>query len=203
MARKMSGKNGVPKPIEMKEYLQSFRILTDEEIDFVLSAGHHKKIKKDDYFIREGQICKEVMYIKSGFFFRSFYTNEKGHEITYCFTFEKSFTTAYSSFITQQQTLENIYAMADAEIFVLPREKIISLEKESVNWLRFSKMLAEQEYINMEQRIFLLLRQKAETKYKELLSKHPEYVQNIPLHHLASYLGITQRHLSRIRGFYN
>ena len=59
--------------------------------------------------------------------------------------------------------------------------------------------MAEQEYINLEKRIFVLQRESAENRYKSLLQTHPHYLNSIPLSYIASYLGITQRHLSRIR----
>ena len=77
--------------------------------------------------------------------------------------------------------------------------EILKLEQSSTNWLKFFKLIAEQEYIKMEKRVFLLQKESAEKKYKDLLLNQPEYLQSIPLNFLSSYLGITQRHLSRIR----
>lgn len=182
----------------MKNYLKAFNILTDEDIELALQLGQTKTVRKNDFFIREGQVCKEVAFVQSGFF-RSYYHNSAGDEITYCFSFAGAFITAYSSFISQQKTVENIYAMTDAELFVITREGILQLEQSSVNWLRLSKLLAEQEFMKMEQRVFIL-KENAEIRYLDLLHNHPEYLQQIPLNHLASFLGITQRHLSRIRG---
>jgi CRP-like cAMP-binding protein len=182
----------------MKDYLKSFNILTEEEIELALQVGRTRIIRKNDFFIREGQVCKEVAFVKSGFF-RSFYHNGDVEEITYCFNFSDSFITAYSSFISQEKSVENICAMADSEILCIARDELLRLEQSSVNWLRLGKLMAEQEYMKMERRVFLLLKENAENKYKDLLHHHPEYLQQIPLNYLASYLGITQRHLSRIR----
>ncbi|NML23574.1 Crp/Fnr family transcriptional regulator [Pseudoflavitalea sp. G-6-1-2] len=182
----------------MKEYLQSFNILTNEEIGLAVQAGHEKSLKKSELFITEGHTCKSVAFVKSGLF-RSYYINSEGEEITYCFFFPGSFITAYASFITQTPTEENIVAAADTEIFVIPHQALIQLEKQHVNWLRFGKAIAEAEFITMEKRVISLLKEPAEKRYKRLLENHPEYVQQIPLNHLASYLGITQRHLSRLR----
>jgi len=73
------------------------------------------------------------------------------------------------------------------------------LETSNPNWIKFFKHIAELEYINLEKRIFMLQRESAETRYQSLLNNQPEYLHHIPLHYLASYLGVTQRHLSRIR----
>lgn len=183
---------------KIEALLRSFNVLSNQEIDEVLAAGKYRIIKKNDFFIKQGQICREVAIVESGFF-RSFYQNSAEDEVTYCFTFSNNFISAYSSFITQENTVENIHALSDAKIFSLPRSKIMEWERTSVNWLRLSKILAEQEFIKMETRVFSLLKENAENKYLELLNKHPEYLKFIPLNQLASYLGITQRHLSRIR----
>lgn len=183
---------------QLKNYLQSFNLLTEIEIENFLTQVTFKQLKKGDFFIKEGKTCKEVAFIISGLF-RSFYYSSTGEEVTYCFIFQDSFMTAYSSFITQTPTAENFEALSDVELFVISKDTIDKLEKESTNWLRLLKLLAEQEYIKMEQRVFLLQKESAEKRYEDLLMNHPDFLQFIPLHYLSSYLGITQRHLSRIR----
>ncbi|WP_055437441.1 Crp/Fnr family transcriptional regulator [Lacinutrix algicola] len=182
----------------MRKYLQTFNILTEKEIELFESKVQRKKLKKGDFFIKESRISKEVAFVVSGLF-RSFYYTSSEEEVTYCFTFSNSFVSAYSSFLSQTKTIENIQALSDIELLTISREEILILEKSSVNWLKFFKLIAEQEYIKMEKRVFLLQKESAEKKYKDLLINHPEYLQSIPLNFLSSYLGITQRHLSRIR----
>ncbi|WPV64022.1 Crp/Fnr family transcriptional regulator [Chitinophaga sp. LS1] len=182
----------------MEKYLASFNLLSAAEINYLAGRGQTKTLKKGAYFIKEGSVCQEVAFVQSGFF-RSFYHNSEGEEITYCFTFADSFVTAYSSFISQTKTFENIEALTTTTIFTIPRADIIQLEQTSINWARLFKMMAEQEYMKLEQRFILFLKESAEYRYKDLLHKYPEYLQLIPLGYLSSYLGITQRHLSRIR----
>jgi CRP-like cAMP-binding protein len=182
----------------MEKYLQSFGLLTADEIKTLISKMRPRTIKKGEYFIREGQICREVAYIESGFF-RSFYLNTEGKETTYCFLFANALVTAYSSFITQEKTIENIQALADTEILAISKQDIERMEQSSANFLRLTKILAEQEYLLMERRVIQLLQESAENRYKDLLHNQPAYLQTIPLNYLASYLGVTPRHLSRIR----
>jgi len=136
--------------------------------------------------------------VKSGLF-RSFYYSSVEEEVTYCFTFANSFVSAYSSLLSQTKTVENIQAIADVELFAISRAEILNLEQSSTNWLKFFKFMAEQEYIKLEKRVFLLQKESAQKRYEDLVINAPEYLQLIPLNYLASYLGITQRHLSRIR----
>jgi CRP-like cAMP-binding protein len=183
---------------EIRNYLESFNILSNEGIEFFESILIHKKLKKGEFFIKEGKTCKEVAFVVSGLF-RSFYYSSSIEEVTYCFTFSNSFVSAYSSFLSQTKTAENIQALTDIELLTISRDEILKLEKSSTNWLRFFKFIAEQEYIKMEKRIFILQKESAEKRYQDLITNQPEYLQLIPLNCLSSYLRITQRHLSRIR----
>ncbi len=185
-------------PKKMRNYLKSFNILSNDEIDLFESKATYKKLEKGDFFISEGKIGKEVAFVISGLF-RSFYYSSSEEEVTYCFTFSNSFVSAYSSFLSQTKTPENIQALTDIELLIISRDDIIKLENSSSNWLKFFKFIAEQEYIKMEKRIFILQKESAEKRYQDLLTNDPEYLQLIPLNYLSSYLGITQRHLSRIR----
>lgn len=182
----------------MKEYLKSFNILSDNEIGLFQSIVVFNKVHKGDFFIKEGKTCNEIAFVVSGMF-RSYYYSSLEEEVTYCFTFSNSFVSAYSSFLSQTKTAENIQALTDVELYTISRKEILELEKSNTNWLKFFKFIAEQEYIKMEKRIFILQKESAEKRYQDLLKNDPEYLQLIPLNYLSSYLGITQRHLSRIR----
>ena len=105
---------------------------------------------------------------------------------------------AYSSFITGEGSLENMQALSSAELLVIKKSEMEKLTK-SPNWIKFLKIIAEQHYLELEKRVFQLQRDNAVQRYTLLLENQPEYIQQIPLQYLSSYLGITQRHLSRIR----
>lgn len=182
----------------IKNYLKSFNILTDDEIENLILVTTKRDLNKADYFIRQGETCKEVAFVLSGTF-RSFYISDKGEEITYCITFPNNLMTAYSSFITGQSTDENIQAITSVALLIIPKNKIDYLASKNPNWIKFLKIVAEQQYIELEKRIFQLQKNNAFHRYMDLIKNQPEYIQNIPLQYLASYLGITQRHLSRIR----
>jgi len=180
------------------KYLASFGILTDDEISQALAHVKIKSLRKSDYFIQEGQTCKEVCFVRSGTF-RTFFCSSKSEEISYCITFPGQLLTAYSSFIAAAKSSENIQALQPATIEILSKSLIDNTAATSPNWMKLLKVMAEGQYIALEDRIFQLQKYDAVQRYKNLLKKHPEYIQQIPLQYLASYLGITQRHLSRIR----
>ena len=186
----------------MKEVLQqllsSYGELSDNDMVSGLDYFAQKSYRKGDLLIEAGCKCNWIGFVVSGIV-RNFYISSKGEEITYCITFPNKFITAYSSFISGEKTFENIHAITDVEMLVIPKEKFTELIKMSHNWLKFSNHFAEQSYILMENRLLALQMQTADYRYSELMSNNPEFIQKVPLKYLASYLGITQRHLSRLR----
>lgn len=182
----------------MNEYLKSFNLFTDTEINDFLKLSQPVLLKKGDSYINNNEICDTIAFVKSGIF-RSYYFSNNDDEITYCFTFPNKLLMAYSSFISQNKSEENIQALTDAEIISIPKATLETLSETNSNWLRFLKITAEQEYVELEKWIFNHQKDKAQQRYLDLITKQPKYIQEIPLQHIASYLGITQRHLSRIR----
>lgn len=185
--------------IELATYLQSFGVLTPEEIDYLVRLGKRKWFEKGELFQREGEIVHEVAFVSSGMF-RSFYHSSLDEEVTYCFLFPGNLMAGYSSYITGNPTSESMEALIPSEVFLFPVSELKALEEKSINWMKCSKIIAEQQYLLMEERVFQLQKEKAETRYQNLMQKHPDYIREIPLRYLASYLGVTQRHLSRLRG---
>ncbi|AEA45956.1 Crp/Fnr family transcriptional regulator [Fluviicola taffensis] len=184
--------------MELKSYFECFDIFTSGEIDYAISLFSKRKLNKGDYFIQEGQKCSEVAFVQKGIF-RSFYASQSGDEITYCFRFPNELIAAYSSFITGNPSVENLQALSPAELLIIQQKDIDLLVKENPKWVTFLRIIAEQNYLELETRVFQLQRDSAQERYQNMLKKQPQYIQQIPLQYLASYLGITQRHLSRIR----
>jgi CRP-like cAMP-binding protein len=180
------------------DYFRSFNLFSDDEIEEFLQLFEIRKVHKNDYFIQEGERCREVGFIKSGIF-RSFYISDDGKDMTYCFRFPNTMIAAYSSFISGCLSKENMQAINDAELLILKKEKMDTLVQDNLNWTKFLKIIAEQEYLELENRFFQLQRDTATQRYTSLIKNYPDYIQKIPLQYLSSYLGITQRHLSRIR----
>ncbi|REC61943.1 Crp/Fnr family transcriptional regulator [Chryseobacterium pennae] len=180
------------------DFFRSFNLFSENEIEEFLKLFEVRKVSKNEYFIQEGEKCREVAFIQSGIF-RSFYLSDNGKDMTYCFRFPNTMMAAYSSLISDCLSKESMQAITDAELLVLKKEKMDTLIQDDLNWTRFLKTIAEQEYLELEKRFFQLQRDSASQRYIALLKNYPDYIQKIPLQYLASYLGITQRHLSRIR----
>lgn len=172
--------------------------LTSEESQLLQSLITFRTLKKGAYLVAENQICTEIVLVKSGIL-RSFFINSKEEEITNCFTFENSFMTAFSSFITQNPTDENIQAITDCELEVIDKLAVEKLFNSSFRWADIGRKLVEQEVVNLHNRIASFQKKSSIERYEDLFENHQNYIQYIPQVYLASYLGISTRHLSRIR----
>lgn len=181
--------------IETFQYLFQLNL---EEWQLLSSLITHRKLKKGDYLISENQVCNEIVFVKSGIL-RSFFINSKDDEITNCFTFENEFMTAFSSFITQSPTDENIQAITDCELEVIDKITVEKLFNSSFKWADIGRKIAENEVVNLHNRIASLQKKSPIERYETLFVNHQKYIQFIPLIYLASYLGVSTRHLSRIR----
>lgn len=181
--------------IETFEYLFQ---LTPEESQILSTLITNRKLKKGDFLISENQVCTEIVLVKSGIL-RSFFVNSKEEEITNCFTFANEFMTAFSSFITQKPTDENIQAITDCELEVIDKISVEKLFNSSFRWADIGRKIAENEVVNLHNRIASLQKKTSTERYEALFVNHQKYIQHIPLVYLASYLGISPRHLSRIR----
>ena len=183
---------------QLLEYLKQYNLFTDSEINEFISLATISTIKKGDFFIKNDEICTTLSFVNFGIF-RSFYYSNNDEEITYCFTFPNSLLVAYSSFITQNKSEENLQALTDSEIISISKKELENLAESNNKWLNFLKIIAEKEYVELEKWIFNHQKSNAQKRYVDLIHSNPQFVQQIPLHYIASYLGITQRHLSRIR----
>lgn len=85
----------------MKAYLESFNLFSNEEIEDFLDICEYKTLKKNDFFLKEDEICDNLSFVVSGIF-HSFYHSNSQDQITYCYTFQNSLLMAYSSFISDK-----------------------------------------------------------------------------------------------------
>lgn len=182
----------------LREHLESYQLFSSSEINELIQLGSPKTYKKGDFLIQEGQISKHIAFINAGIW-RSYYYSHSADEITYCLSFPDSFTTAFSSYISQEKSNINIQALTDGELLLIPKSAMDQLVMNNRNWLLFQKQITEKYFMTLEKRVFEYQKEKAENRYANLMKHRPEYIQQVPLQYIASYLGITQRHLSRIR----
>ncbi|KIO52044.1 Crp/Fnr family transcriptional regulator [Flavobacterium hibernum] len=182
----------------MKSIFQSIQNLSQAELDQLDDLITFKTLKKGELLLLENQISNEIYFIKKGIL-RSYFFNHQADEITNCFAFENEFMASFSSFITQEVAQENIQALVDTELQVISRESLEKLYSQGIHWQEIGRKLTEMEYVTLQKRMISFQKLSGTQRYEELYKNHQKYLQLIPLQYLASYLGVTPRHLSRIR----
>ncbi len=165
-----------------------------EELSPYLSI---KELKKDEYFLKEGQTCKQLAFIEKGLV-RIYYLHD-GKEITKCFCRENSITCSYSSMISQEPSNCAIQALEDATLITLSYSSLQELYKKNMFWQQMGRIAGEQEYIVEENHNRSMRDLSASERYKHILDNDSELLQRVPLNHLASYIQVAPETLSRIR----
>lgn len=167
------------------------------EISLITEAFKFKKISKGSFFVQEGKTSKYLAFISKGLF-QYFYLKD-GKEITTYVSGENTFLTSVSSFYKQQPGKEFVRALVDSELWQIHYDDLKKLKKESNAFRTFYIDAIEQVLAGIDESRSKLIIMTAEERYASLMKEEPALLQQIPLQYLASILGVTPRHLSRIR----
>lgn len=181
-----------------KHFLRQISPISDKEFDETVIFFEEHTLRKGDFFVKQGNICRQIAFINKGVL-RTFYLNDKAEETTSCFCTENSLTTSYKSFILQKPSTLSIQALENTELLVINYELLQKLYSTSNVWQNIGRAVAEREYIVMEQYASVLNNETAKEKYLRLLKEQPNVIQKATIENIASYLGVTRRTLSRIR----
>ena len=173
--------------------------LTKEEELLVVSSFQLKKLRKKQYFLQEGEVCKYAGFIIKGAM-RQYRVDENGMEhILHLYT-ENYWATDRESSIMLTPSRYNIDAWEDSELLVISRVEMLELMEKIPALVKMFQKLDERNAIASHRRVNSSIGSNAEERYKEFAENHPQFIQRFPLHIIASYIGITKSTLSRIRG---
>src|SRR6476620_5353177 len=173
--------------------------LTEEEKQLSQSFFIPKKLRKKQYLLQEGDVCKYVAFVEKGLL-RSFAVDDKGHEHITQFAFEGWWIADQFSFLTGEPSEYNIEALEDCELLLLTRQAEDEMLEKIPKFERYFRILLQNNLIATQKRLASSLSQTAEEKYNELISVCPDTLpKRIPQHMLASFLGISPETFSRIR----
>lgn len=181
-----------------KSFIRKIAPITDAEFTETMLCFTELSLKKGDFFILQGKVCKHIAFIKHGTL-KTFYINDNAEEVTSCFCTENNFTTSYKSFILQIPSNLAIQAIETTELLVIDYDSLQKLYAKSLVWQTIGRAITEREYIVMEKYASVLNNETAKEKYLRLLSEQPEILNKATINDIASYLGVTRRTLSRIR----
>jgi CRP-like cAMP-binding protein len=156
-----------------------------------------KKLDKKDLLLEEGQTCKFIAFINAGVMRE--YSFQNGKETTVDFVTEGQFITDYQSFIQETPSMQYLEALTDVELLVLKKEGINDLFDKFKVWERFGRLIIERVFCGVEAKRKKIISTSHEEQYHNFALAYPKIVQQVPQYYIASYLGISPEHLSRIR----
>ena len=183
---------------QLINYLLQFGHLNQQQIELVKSKGIFREIKKDEYYQEAGKIPREVIFLTEGIF-RICYYNNKGDDITKYFIDENNFIVDINSYTQSIPSSEYAQAITDCRFIVFSKEALKELSMTIIGWDEIIAKITSRGLAEKVNKISTMMAEDATERYLNFFERFPTLANRIPLSYLASYLGITQSSLSRIR----
>lgn len=184
--------------MSISEFLTSFADFSNSELNDILSYFKKETIKKGTIFIEEGQISNKLCFLEKGIG-RSYYLKKDGKEVTVWFFSDGKFITSLESFFQQKPSVYYIEILEDSILHIITKQQIDILFEKYHKMEKFGRLLSIQMLTDMVNKLNAIQFQTAKERYEYMLNDFPNIVHRAPLGDIASYLGITQETLSRIR----
>jgi len=180
------------------EILNSIVALPDEDRQSLTDIFETSSLKKGDYWIKAGKKNLNIAFIEEGYL-RKFYLKD-GVEITDLFYFENDFSADLPSILGGGQPTSSIIAMEETTLTVFSYHAFDELCKHSLDLEHLHRKIIESTFLRFYKRSVSFILHTPQERYDELRSSWPMVLQRVTQYHIASYLGITPQHLSRLRG---
>jgi len=180
---------------ELINFLLQFGNLNRQQTDLITGKAAECELKKDEYLVEAGKMFNEVVFTLEGIL-RICYYNNKGEEITKYFIDENHlFANPYKG----EPITEYIQAVTDCRLIVFSQKDWNELSHTIIGWDSITHKIIQKALMEKLDRRSALVSEDATTRYLAFLEKFPTLTNRVPLVYIASYLGITQQSLSRIR----
>jgi CRP-like cAMP-binding protein len=181
----------------LRIHFNKFLRLNDSEWTDFKNCLTKAEITNKDQILKQGEHCNFIAFIEEGSF--RFYFEKEGEEKITAFFFKGDFVTNYRSFLTGKASDHFIEAMQDSVIYKINLQDLQSLYDKHKNIERLGRLIAENLYLTVANRIDSFMFQTPFERYKELIERNSRLLQEIPQYMIASYLGVKPETLSRIR----
>lgn len=179
-------------------HIQNKVDITEEQKTELQSFFTLKKLRKKQYLLQEGDVCKYLSFVSKGVL-KSYILDEKGSEHINMFAFEGWWISDFNSFINQEKAVLNIDAVEEADLLTITREDYEDLMLKIPVMDRYFRILYQNSLVTKDYRLIASNSFTAEEKYTQFAQKNPEVIQRIPHNLIASYLGLAPETVSRIR----
>ena len=172
--------------------------ITQEELSIILPKYTKVNFEKNDYLLKEGQVEKKYWFVETGFI-RSYIIDTEGNDITFNLYATTDVVIDYPSIFFFAPTRENIQALTDCVCWEISFDDFQELFNDISNYREQQRGLLVGSYFALKQHSISLIADQAKDRYLRLLKEKPHIIQNVSLKHIATFLGITDTSLSRIR----
>jgi CRP-like cAMP-binding protein len=180
-------------------FIQRIVPIPNDEIAAFCEHAISKRFAKHEEFIRQGEVCEQLLFIHQGLFRYAFLTQDNEHTKDFAVDTSNPFCTAFTSLMTKLPSQISIEALEETQASCWSSDYLQELWDGSLLWQTWARRMAQSMYIRKEQREITFLRDSALERYRVFLRDFPEVVERVPQHYVASYLGITPEALSRLR----
>jgi CRP-like cAMP-binding protein len=177
--------------------IQNLITLSPAEIELVKSLFKERVYKKGDFFLAEGQVCKQVGFVVKGLM--RYYINHDGEEKTYAFSKENDYVCNYESFLPQSPSSKIIQALEDCDVLVISHADLQALYANVREGERFGRMAIEKVFMQLLKDINSFYTETPELRYQRFIENHADLQQRVSQYHIASFVGVKPQSLSRIR----
>ena len=172
--------------------------LTEKDVEVIKDVFVPKKIRKRQYLLQEGEVCKHTAFIVKGAM-RQYTIDEKGLEHIVRLSIENWWVVDRESYVMLTPSIYNIDAWEDSDVLLLTRADFLNRLSSIPSINEMTRTMDENFAIASQKRVNAAISLSAEERYADLLKSYPKFFQRFPQHIIASYLGITKETLSRIR----
>lgn len=180
------------------QLFNSIRLISEEFKAAIISNSEIIPVKKKTILLQAGNRSNKIYFIAKGMA-RVYYLDKEGKETTTWILVENELLISVFSFFTGQPSFEYIETLEDCILIELQREKVDQLYERFMEFNFIGRKLTEHYYIRNEIQANNLRILNAKQRYEQLITHHPNLINRVPLGYIASYLGISQETLSRIR----
>ncbi len=179
-------------------YILQFGSLNEQQIKLINNSLKVKTYKTKEYFLKAGQISNEIGFIQNGIFRVCYYDND-GNEITRYFIDETNFIVDMNSYNTGLASTEYIQAVTECEVSILTKKAMDNLSGTIIVWDNIIGKITAKALSEKVARVSIMIPKDATSRYEYFLDNFPNLANRVPLQYLASYIGVTQSSLSRLR----
>jgi len=172
--------------------------LTAEEEAMMKTYLMPKKLRKKQYLLQEGDVCKTIAFVEKGAL-KAYSVDDSGSEHIIQFGLEGWIISDLYSFLTGEPATYNIDAIEDAELVLISKTAHEELLQKLPKYETFTRLNITGAYIAMQKRLTSIISSPLEERYANFTALYPEIVQRVPQHMIASYMGLKPETLSRIR----